>query len=57
MLYCFVTMATVVYYREVMEVPTANVLTEEKAWSYFRDIILGIEYCKLKPNFNKINVV
>lgn len=41
--------------REVMDVPTNNVLTEEKAWSYFRDIVLGIEYCeyyeKLYPGF------
>lgn len=38
-----------------MDVPTNNVLTEEKAWSYFRDIVLGIEYCeyyeKLYPGF------
>ncbi|XP_052228908.1 calcium/calmodulin-dependent protein kinase kinase 1-like isoform X3 [Dreissena polymorpha] len=29
---------------EVMELPTSQTLPEEKAWSYFRDIILGIEY-------------
>ncbi|XP_022103834.1 calcium/calmodulin-dependent protein kinase kinase 1-like isoform X2 [Acanthaster planci] len=28
----------------VMEVPTNNPLSEELAWTYFRDIILGIEY-------------
>lgn len=29
---------------EVMEVPTDKPLTEDQAWSYFRDVILGIEY-------------
>ncbi len=28
----------------VMEVPTDHALNEELAWTYFRDIILGIEY-------------
>ncbi|XP_038058645.1 calcium/calmodulin-dependent protein kinase kinase 1-like isoform X2 [Patiria miniata] len=28
----------------VMEVPTNNPFSEELAWTYFRDIILGIEY-------------
>ena len=31
----------------VMEVPSEDILTEEQAWYYYRDIILGIEYCKL----------
>lgn len=30
----------------VMEVPTDNPLSEEQARLYFRDVILGIEYCK-----------
>ncbi|XP_045172818.1 calcium/calmodulin-dependent protein kinase kinase 1-like isoform X2 [Mercenaria mercenaria] len=29
---------------EVMDVPTDKTLSEETAWKYFRDIILGIEY-------------
>lgn len=29
-----------------MEVPTDNHFTEEQGRLYFRDIILGIEYCK-----------
>ncbi|VDI36685.1 calcium/calmodulin-dependent protein kinase kinase, partial [Mytilus galloprovincialis] len=29
---------------EVMEVPTEKPLSEDQAWSYFRDVILGIEY-------------
>lgn len=29
-----------------MEVPTDNPLSEEQARLYFRDVILGIEYCK-----------
>ncbi|XP_052799906.1 calcium/calmodulin-dependent protein kinase kinase 1-like isoform X2 [Mya arenaria] len=29
---------------EVMEVPTSKTLSEERAWNYFRDIVLGIEY-------------
>ncbi|XP_072033965.1 calcium/calmodulin-dependent protein kinase kinase 2-like isoform X2 [Amphiura filiformis] len=28
----------------VMEVPTEDPLTEEQAWAYFRDMVLGIEY-------------
>lgn len=32
--------------RPVMEVPTDNPLTEEQARFYFRDVVLGIEYCK-----------
>lgn len=31
---------------QVLEVPTEKPLTEEQAWTYFRDVILGIEYCK-----------
>lgn len=30
---------------QVLEVPTDKPLSEEQAWTYFRDIILGIEYC------------
>ncbi|KAK2708388.1 hypothetical protein QYM36_014110, partial [Artemia franciscana] len=29
---------------EVIEVPTDTPLSEQQAWSYFRDIVLGIEY-------------
>lgn len=29
-----------------MEVPTDNPLTEEQARFYFRDVVLGIEYCE-----------
>ncbi|XP_063598075.1 calcium/calmodulin-dependent protein kinase kinase 1-like isoform X1 [Penaeus indicus] len=29
---------------EVMEVPTDTPLTEDQAWGYFRDVVLGIEY-------------
>lgn len=31
---------------QVLEVPTDKPLSEEKAWTYFRDVILGIEYRK-----------
>lgn len=31
----------------VMEVPTDKPFTEEQARFYFRDLVLGIEYCKL----------
>lgn len=31
---------------QVLEVPTEQPLDEEKAWNYFRDVVLGIEYCK-----------
>jgi len=27
-------------------VPTNKPLNEAQAWSYFRDVLLGIEYCK-----------
>lgn len=29
---------------EVLQVPTDHPLTEQQAWGYFRDVILGIEY-------------
>ncbi|CAG2066963.1 unnamed protein product, partial [Timema podura] len=29
---------------EVLEVPTDTPLSESKAWTYFRDVIQGIEY-------------
>lgn len=29
---------------EVMEVPTDSPLSEDQAWGYFRDVVLGIEY-------------
>lgn len=31
---------------EVLSVPTSKPLTEERAWSVFRDALLGLEYCK-----------
>lgn len=31
---------------EVLSVPTSKPLTEERAWSVFRDSLLGLEYCK-----------
>lgn len=27
-----------------MQIPTTQPLSEEKAWKYFRDVMLGIEY-------------
>lgn len=33
---------------QVLEVPTDKPLSEEEAWAYFRDVVLGIEYCKYK---------
>ncbi|XP_022256631.1 calcium/calmodulin-dependent protein kinase kinase 1-like, partial [Limulus polyphemus] len=30
--------------RAVIEIPTEEVLSEERAWKYFRDVVLGIEY-------------
>lgn len=29
-----------------MEVPSDQPFSEEEAWLYFRDIVLGIEYCE-----------
>lgn len=31
---------------EVLSVPTSKPLTEERAWSVFRDALLGLEYCE-----------
>lgn len=31
---------------EVLSIPTERPLTEERAWSVFRDTLLGLEYCK-----------
>lgn len=36
----------VVLFSQVMEVPTDEPFTEEQGRFYFRDIVLGIEYCK-----------
>lgn len=29
----------------VLDIPTENPLTEDTAWSYFRDTLRGLEYC------------
>ncbi|XP_059485168.1 calcium/calmodulin-dependent protein kinase kinase 1 isoform X2 [Neocloeon triangulifer] len=29
---------------EVLQLPTTNPLSEEQAWTYFRDVVLGLEY-------------
>lgn len=31
---------------EVLSIPTESPLSEERAWSVFRDALLGLEYCK-----------
>ena len=31
---------------EVLEIPAETPLSEEQAWKSFRDVILGLEYCK-----------
>lgn len=31
---------------QVLDVPTDTPLSEQKAWTYFRDVVLGIEYCE-----------
>ena len=31
---------------EVLSIPTDTPLTEERAWSVFRDALQGLEYCK-----------
>lgn len=33
---------------EVLSIPTNKPLSEERAWSVFRDTLLGLEYCKYK---------
>lgn len=35
---------------EILNIPTDNPLTEERAWSVFRDLILGLEYRKCNYN-------
>lgn len=32
--------------KEILSIPTQEPLSENETWSYFRDVILGIEYCK-----------
>lgn len=36
---------------EVLSIPTDRPLTEERAWSVFRDALLGLEYCKCDKLF------
>jgi len=36
---------------EVLVVPTDNPLDEKDAWLAFRDVILGLEYCKPSKYF------
>jgi calcium/calmodulin-dependent protein kinase kinase 2 len=36
---------------EVLSVPTEKPLSEERAWSVFRDALLGVEYCKLLAGY------
>lgn len=31
---------------EVMQIPTDEPLSEDQAWHYFRDVVLGLEYRK-----------
>ena len=31
---------------ELLAIPTDNPLPEDEAWNCFRDVILGLEYCK-----------
>ena len=31
---------------ELLEIPSENPLSEEEAWNSFRDVVLGLEYCK-----------
>ena len=39
----------------VLDIPTENPLTEDTAWSYFRDTLRGLEYC-IYILFKKINL-
>lgn len=32
---------------EVLEIPTTTPLSEDRAWSVFRDTVLGVEYRKI----------
>lgn len=38
----------------VMEVPTDEPFTEEQACFYFRDVVLGIEYCEFGFNYKSL---
>lgn len=31
---------------EILSIPAAKPLTEERSWSIFRDAVQGLEYCK-----------
>ena len=35
---------------EILEVPTDKPLTEKDAWLAFRDVVLGMEYCKFNES-------
>ena len=37
----------------VIDIPCDTPLSEEKSWKYFRDLTLGIEYCKYKKKIVK----
>jgi serine/threonine protein kinase len=36
---------------EVLQLPTNNPLSEQQAWGYFRDVVLGLEYRKYSVYF------
>lgn len=40
---------------EVMQIPTDQPLSENQAWHYFRDVVLGLEYCKF--SCTNVNIV
>lgn len=43
----------------ILEIPTDKPLDEDTAWSYFRDTLCGLEYCKsglstIEYTFNRL---
>jgi len=45
--FCIFTVFELLERGEVLVVPTDHPLNERDAWLAFRDVILGLEYCKL----------
>jgi hypothetical protein len=39
----------------VIEIPCDDPLSEDDAWKYFRDLVLGIEYRKYRENLLKVS--
>ncbi len=41
----------------VLEIPTTEPLKEPVAWNYFRDTVMGLEYCKTASPYEHTSYV